>query len=224
MILTQNVIANSKKEYTLKGIYLDSEKGNTIEGVKVCIKNIKSGAKTTIYTDQNGQFVLTLEGEANYKIYGTKDLYFDQEEHTISTEGDLESNIIEVSFNIKEVKCDIPYTLSDLHFEVNNSAILEDGEQHIDFLYELLSKNHKINVIIRVHSDARGANDYNKEITQSRADYLKEILVSKNISSTRITAEGVGEEEIVNDCIDGIRCSGERHLENRRVEIVLKQS
>ncbi|OHX66543.1 hypothetical protein NH26_09325 [Flammeovirga pacifica] len=220
VVININVMASGNKEYTLKGIYIDSDNGSTIEGVKVCIKNIKSGAKTTIYTDHEGQFVVTLEDESNYIVHGTKDLYFDQEEHNITTVG-LEEQLVEVSFNISEVRFDTPYILSDLNFEVNHTYNVVEGDQHIDFLTELLSKNPTVSIRIRVHSDARGAESYNKLMTQERAEYIRKVLIDKNIVGKRISAEGVGEKELLNDCGNGVKCSGNKHLENRRIEIVL---
>ncbi|WP_168882000.1 OmpA family protein [Flammeovirga sp. SubArs3] len=213
----------SNKEFTLKGIYVDSDNGNTIEGVKVCIQNIKSGAKTTIYTDQNGQFVITLEGEAEFKVYGTKPLYFDQEEHNLTTIGLTDEEIIEMSFAIEEVHFNTLYTLTNLEFEINSHFNVINGEEQITFLSDLLRTNPDVKVTIRVHSDSRGADIYNKEMTQKRADYLREVLMSKKVAASKIDAEGIGEEELLNDCGNGIKCSAGKHLENRRIEFILSK-
>lgn len=212
----------SSKEFTLKGLYLDSNTGLTVEGVKVCVVNTKSGAKTTIYTDQSGNFVLTLNGESEYTVHGTKKKYFDQKLHTFSTIGKDELDVIDVVYTINEVQLNIPYFLNTLDFEINSTFHLYNSEQ-LDALAGLMNDFPNTKLYITVHSDSRGSDIYNKKMTSERAENILEFLMSKGISVSNLEARGAGEEELLNECGNGIRCSNEKHLENRRVEFQLVQ-
>lgn len=212
----------SSKEYTLKGLYLDSNTGSTVEGVKVCVVNTKSGAKTTIYTDQYGKFVLTLNGESNYTVLGTKKRYFDQKIHTFSTMGKDENEEIDVVYTIEEVQLNIPYFLNTVDFEINSTFELYNSDQ-IEALGNLLEDFPNAKLYITVHSDSRGSDIYNKEMTSKRAEYIRELLMAMGISALKLEARGAGEDELLNECGNGVRCSNQKHLENRRVEFLLVQ-
>jgi outer membrane protein OmpA-like peptidoglycan-associated protein len=43
-------------------------------------------------------------------------------------------------------------------------------------------------------------------------------LIKKGISSSRLTAQGYGESELVNECDDSVKCSEVEHQQNRRTE------
>ncbi|KXX71479.1 OmpA family protein [Flammeovirga sp. SJP92] len=210
----------SVKEYTLKGLYLDSNTGLTVEGVKVCVVNTKSGAKTTIYTDQEGKFVLTLNGESDFTVHGTKKKYFDQKVHSFSTIGKDESDVIDVTYTINEVKLNVPYMLNTVDFEINSTFEIKNEDQ-IDALGDLLKDFPNVTVYITVHSDSRGADEFNLEMTRRRAEYIRELLMAKGLSANRLIAKGAGESELMNECGNGVRCSNQKHLENRRIEFLL---
>lgn len=215
------IVSNaSVKEYTLKGLYLDSSTGLTVEGVKVCVMNTKSGAKTTIYTDQEGKFVLTLNGESDFIVHGTKKKYFDQRVHHFSTIGKDETEVIDVTYRINAVQLNVPYVLNTIDFEINSAFEIKNKDQ-IDALGEILKDFPKVTLYITVHSDSRGSDEFNMEMTTKRAEYIRELLMAKGLSSNRLVAKGAGESQLVNECGNGIKCSNQKHLQNRRIEFLL---
>jgi outer membrane protein OmpA-like peptidoglycan-associated protein len=68
------------------------------------------------------------------------------------------------------------------------------------------------------HTDARGSDDYNMKLSQRRADGVKKYLMDKGIAENRIVAKGYGETQLVNNCGNGVKCSDDEHLQNRRTE------
>lgn len=71
-------------------------------------------------------------------------------------------------------------------------------------------------VVVAAHTDARGVEAYNQDLSQRRADAVRMYLVTRGVDASRITAVGQGERRPVsgNDTIDGRKA-------NRRVEIRL---
>jgi OOP family OmpA-OmpF porin len=64
------------------------------------------------------------------------------------------------------------------------------------------------------HSDSQGDANYNRDLSQRRADAVREYLVTAGVDENRISAKGYGEDEPIadNSTADGRR-------ENRRVEL-----
>jgi outer membrane protein OmpA-like peptidoglycan-associated protein len=59
---------------------------------------------------------------------------------------------------------------------------------------------------------------YNQDLSQRRAESARIWLLDAGIAPDRIVAKGYGESQILNRCVDGIRCPEEEHRLNRRTE------
>jgi OOP family OmpA-OmpF porin len=76
----------------------------------------------------------------------------------------------------------------------------------------LRQKEHK-GIIIEGHTDSIGTSEYNQLLSERRSNAIKELLVSKGISASILTAKGVGEEKPIAD-----NTTKEGRAQNRRVE------
>ncbi|MCV6630751.1 MAG: OmpA family protein, partial [Flavobacteriaceae bacterium] len=75
---------------------------------------------------------------------------------------------------------------------------------------------------IKSHTDSRGPASYNQSLSQRRAESTKRYLIQNGLSAARIeSAIGFGEADLVNECADGVKCSREKHHQNRRSEFVV---
>jgi outer membrane protein OmpA-like peptidoglycan-associated protein len=70
---------------------------------------------------------------------------------------------------------------------------------------------------IGCHTDSRGDDQYNQEISEKRAAAIRNYMLDQGILPSRLVAKGYGEEQIVNACTNGVRCTTEQHEENRRI-------
>jgi outer membrane protein OmpA-like peptidoglycan-associated protein len=71
-------------------------------------------------------------------------------------------------------------------------------------------------VTVEGHTDSRGADAMNLELSQKRAEAVRDYLVSRGVAASTVTALGKGEQMPLadNDSTDG-------RATNRRVEIVV---
>jgi len=72
---------------------------------------------------------------------------------------------------------------------------------------------------ISSHIDSQGDDSFNLKLSERRVKDLKDFFVKKGISKNKIKAKGMGETQLLNKCENGIKCSDEKHRENRRIEI-----
>jgi peptidoglycan-associated lipoprotein len=79
-----------------------------------------------------------------------------------------------------------------------------------------LEENPTLKFELGSHTDARGNDEYNLKLSQKRADAVVEYLIQKGISAERLIAQGYGETQIINRCVNGVDCSEEEHQQNRR--------
>ena len=72
-------------------------------------------------------------------------------------------------------------------------------------------------MVVEGHTDSQGAAAFNQDLSQRRAQSVRDYLVTRGIASDRITAEGFGPSRSIAD-----NASAEGRANNRRVEIVVK--
>ena len=116
----------------------------------------------------------------------------------------------------EEVQAQLDVIFQNLLFGNNSSVIDASSLDDLDTLAGIMQKDDTLKLSIEGHTDSRGNAEYNMSLSQSRADAVKQYLIEKGISDSRITAIGYGETQPVatNDTAEG-------RNKNRRVELEL---
>lgn len=121
-----------------------------------------------------------------------------------------------------EVQIDLP---GDILFDFDKWDIRPDAEETLKKVADIIKVYKSPEVIISGHTDSIGSDEYNLELSQKRADSVKNWLVEKaGIDSNIIETIGYGESKPVapNTNPDGSD-NPEGRRKNRRVEIVIKK-
>jgi outer membrane protein OmpA-like peptidoglycan-associated protein len=109
--------------------------------------------------------------------------------------------------------------IANVQFESGVSLLTKSSEADLNQVAELLVNYPDVNIEVQAHSDNSGSSDYNKMLSQMRADSVVRYLEGKNIARSRLDAIGFGEEQPISD-----NNTSAGRAKNRRVEFVLKQS
>jgi outer membrane protein OmpA-like peptidoglycan-associated protein len=108
---------------------------------------------------------------------------------------------------------------SDVMFDTNSSVIkpaaYASGE--IDRVAQILNKYPDTTIKVVGYTDSTGPETYNQQLSEQRANSVKNALVVKNVQASRITALGMGES---NPIADNATEGG--HQLNRRVNIIIE--
>ncbi len=107
-------------------------------------------------------------------------------------------------------------TLGDVLFDTGRAELKSGASRKLDQLAQFLVEHPDRRVQIDGFTDSVGTDSYNEELSQRRANTVREALISRNVESSRIGTEGYGKSYPVANNND----SGGRQL-NRRVEVVI---
>lgn len=112
--------------------------------------------------------------------------------------------------------------LGNVYFKLNSSYLTSKDKELLDQLVAIMTDEPNIKIRITAHTDSRGTEKYNQWLSERRAERTVEYVVSKGISTDRITHEAFGETQLVNDCSDGVYCTEEQHAKNRRSDFKIE--
>lgn len=103
-----------------------------------------------------------------------------------------------------------------VRFPNNNSAVSQQYLNDIDAVVNFLNEFPETTVRLEGHTSAVGKAEYNKWLSQKRADSVAKQLIEEGIDASRVSAIGYGEERLKNTAN-----TEEAHAQNRRVEAKL---
>lgn len=109
--------------------------------------------------------------------------------------------------------------MNKIYFPQGRSHIIPEAARELDKLVAYMVQNPRLNIEISVHTDARGDDDANLQLSTKRANSIQAYLMSNNIDGSRITSLGYGETQLLNYCRNGMNCSDDMHDQNNRVEV-----
>lgn len=110
----------------------------------------------------------------------------------------------------------------DVTFDFDKSTIRSSAQQTLDRLVQLIQASPAGQVTIEGHTDAKGDDNYNKRLSEGRADAVRDYLVGKGVDEQRLRTIGLGELRPLapNAKSDGSD-DEEGRQRNRRVEVIL---
>jgi outer membrane protein OmpA-like peptidoglycan-associated protein len=82
---------------------------------------------------------------------------------------------------------------SDVFFDVNSSIIKPGGHAELDRVANVLAQYPQTMIRVEGHTDQTGSEQYNLQLSERRANAVKNALTQKGIDAARITPVGMGE-------------------------------
>ena len=110
-------------------------------------------------------------------------------------------------------------SLQGLKFNSSAATFKKESYDIMDQAVATLNQYPDINILIQGHTDSQGAAENNRNLSQKRADAVRDYLVSKGIDISRVSTSGLGEEYPI---ADNNTAAG--RAQNRRVEFIVRNN
>ena len=157
---------------------------------------------------------------ASHEDYTTKEVPVTIGKETGKTELNIELKPEGCKVKIGDDLADC-FKINIIYFDLDKWNIRPDAAIDLAKLIDVLEQNPTMKINIRSHTDSRASDKYNDVLSKNRAKSTKDWLVKNGIAANRLTSEGLGENELVNKCSDGVRCTEAEHQLNRRSEFII---
>lgn len=129
------------------------------------------------------------------------------------------ASIISLEKDVVKEKDKLVIKTDPIYFDYNLWYIRKDSKIILNRVVELMKKYPEMVVEIGSHTDSRGNDRYNKNLSANRAQSTGEYVISQGIQKNRIMTKGYGATVPAVKCNP---CSEEQHELNRRSEFVIK--
>ena len=205
--------------FNLEGIAVEKGTQIPLKDVTIELRNIRTQKKEYAMTGPDGKFNFKLDPESEYSIVGSKDSYFTNTE-LVSTLGkkQSESMYVKLKMELEHIIVNKPIVLENIYYDLDKYDIRADAAAGLDKLVMILTDNPGITIELSSHTDSRSDDKYNDLLSQRRAESAVNYIIAHGVASSRITAKGYGERQLINHCANGVACSEEEHQQNRRTE------
>ena len=217
-IITEPVIQN----YLINGtIHLQDNKELNSSFVVTIYDKTKSETIATINPDiLTGKYSYTVP-KGNYTV-SVKGNGYNQNAKDVFISDGFHGNSIALNFELvpKEVSSGDYYVVKSVFFDFNQDKLTRDTKIQLEKLYLLMKNNPSLYVEIIGHTDSKGGVVFNKQLSERRAQSVKNYLVNKGINNRRFVTMGIGEQDAIaiNQNPDGTDNPEGRKF-NRRVDV-----
>ncbi len=176
------------KVYEIEGDIFNKENGVRIDDASV--KLIGTDGTMLKLKAENGKFRFKLKPNVEYIVAAYRKGFLNAK-MVASTMGLEEGK--QFQFRLELTPADAPISIDNIYYAFGKWDLLPESVASLDSLSELLVLNPTTVIELMAHTDCRGDDALNSEISQKRAQSVVTYLIAKGIQPGRLVAKGYGE-------------------------------
>ncbi|WP_299706072.1 OmpA family protein [uncultured Pontibacter sp.] len=202
----------------------DKDKQQTVvPNIPVVLQDARGQKLAETKADAEGKFTFELDSASTYSLLAEKSGFFAARQRVTTvgkmpSQNQLPNEVNEVRLTadllLTEIVKEKAIVLENIFYDFDKADIRPDAAEELDKLVQILVDNPRISIELSSHTDSRGVDVYNQDLSQRRAQSAVDYIISKGIDRSRITARGYGESRPV---VRNAKTE-EEHQRNRRTE------
>lgn len=210
---THDLSDNSNAKYHLKGKVRDRKTGQPVDATMTAVDLNTNEVVSTGKTDNNGNYDLGVDHPGKYSVTADADNYLFG---TVSFEVAEDGHIVQGNHDIPLEDASSGRTRLLVYFDYDKSTLQRSSYPELNRAARYIKANPAMEVEIAGYTDNKGTDAYNLDLSQRRANSVRDYLITKGVEANHVTAKGYGKASPVadNDTEDG-------RAQNRRVEFVV---
>ncbi len=150
------------------------------------------GTNKKISVKGDGSFDYVLTPGVDYILLGTcKGFLNHKEEIRVEKSDKSEEHVLQ--FPLASITA--PVLIDNIFYDFDKATLRPESTVALDELVKLLNENPNVTIELSAHCDYKGSAEYNKLLSQRRAEAVVEYLTAKGISRDRLSPVGYGKEK-----------------------------
>lgn len=202
------------KQLVLAGDVMDKKTNANVLNSKLGIVLKSDRSVDFKLNPTNGKYQQEIPGLGWYLFTASAEGYLNT---TDSVQVDnLEITSVVKNIFLTPIEVGITVRLKNIYFDFDRTTLKPESFVELNKVVDLLNQNPKVSIEIAGHTDAKGSDTYNENLSQGRSQSVVDYLVSQGIDRGRLRAHGYGESKPIDS-----NETEEGRANNRRVEFTV---
>lgn len=150
------------------------------------------GTNLKLSVKGDGSFEQVIEPDVRYMMLATCKGYLNHKEE-LRVDSVEESKEYVLQFPLASIR--VPVMIDNIFYDYNKATLRPESETALDELVKLLEENPNVTIELSAHCDYVGSQNFNKPLSQRRAESVVNYLVEHGIKRDRLTPVGYGKEK-----------------------------
>lgn len=150
------------------------------------------GTNERIGVKSDGSFTKVMTPGVSYLFLATCKGYLNHQEEVRALAQPSESRDTTLQFALANISA--PTLIDNIFYDFDRATLRDSSKTALDRLVTLLNENPHVTIELSAHADYKGSADYNKRLSQRRAESVVAYLIAHGIAADRLTPRGYGKE------------------------------
>ena len=150
------------------------------------------GTNMKLSVKGDGSFTQEIKPNVDYVFLGTCRGYLNHQEQ-LRVEPVTESEEYVLQFPLASITA--PVLIDNIFYDFDKATLRPESTEALDRLVVLLNENPNVTIELSAHCDYRGPAEYNKRLSQQRAEAVVEYLTEHGIAADRLSPVGYGKDK-----------------------------
>lgn len=182
---------NPEITQTVKGWVYEMDGYELPSATVYCIGDDGTNERITLHSD--GSFTKVLTPGVTYLFMATCKGYLNHQEEIKALPNSRESTDSTLQFALANISA--PTLIDNIFYDFNKATLRDSSKTALDHLVALLKENGNVTIELSAHCDYKGSAEYNKRLSQRRAEAVVAYLIQHGIAADRLTPVGYGKEK-----------------------------
>ena len=150
------------------------------------------GTNLKLSVKGDGSFTQEIKPGVDYVFLGTCKGFLNHQEQ-LRVEPVKKSEEYVLQFPLANIMA--PVLIDNIFYDFDKATLRPESAKALDELVKLLEENPNVTIELSAHTDYRGSAEYNKRLSQRRAESVINYLIEHGIAKDRLTPVGYGKEQ-----------------------------
>ena len=150
------------------------------------------GTNLKLSVKGDGSFTQQIKAGVDYVFLGTCKGFLNHQEQ-LRVEPVTESEEYVLQFPLASITA--PVLIDNFFYDFDKATLRPESAEALDKLVVLLEDNPNVTIELSAHCDYKGSAEYNKRLSQRRAESVVKYLIEHGIASDRLTPVGYGKDK-----------------------------
>lgn len=174
---------------TMKGWVYEKD-GYELPAAQVMVVG-NDGTYRKLPVKSDGSFTLLIHPEVDYLVMASSKGFLNHKEE-LRIDSAKESKEYVLQFPLASISA--PVLIDNIFYDFDKATLTPASTQALDKLVALLKENSHVTIELSAHCDYKGNSEYNKRLSQRRAQSVVDYLIAHGIEKDRLTPVGYGKE------------------------------